>query len=315
MKNNLFLVVGEDNKLITFNLFKILNNINYDENNKIIYDMNNGNFVSVLDEASTISLFSSVKVIIVDNFDIDKLDDNEVNYLERYIKGNNKDVYFILIASKIDSRKKNYKIFKENFTVINVSNLDNNNDIYDYVIDVVNDKKYKMDRINIELFINKVGNDINNINNELNKLFTYKSDSKIISREDIDLLISDNIDNVIYEFTNAIIDNDYDKIKIMYDKFMLDNISIDYLITSVFGNFRACLIVKILNNKNMSNFDIAKIINKKEFYVKKTLDRLYGYTVDDLKKYINKLAMIDRNLKSGKDNVGKFELFLFDKEN
>ena len=247
MKNNLFLIVGEDNKLTTFNLFKILNNIEYDENNKIVYDMNNSDFISVLDEASTVSLFSSIKVIIVNNFDIDKLNDNEFNYLERYIKGNNKDVYFILMANKVDSRKKNYKIFKENFTIINISNLDSNNDIYDYVLNLVNDRGYKIDRINIETFINKVGNDINNINNELNKLFIYKIDSKEISRKDIDLLVSDNIDNVIYEFTNAIIDNDYDKIKIMYDKFLLDNIGIDYLIASVFGNFRTCLIIKTLN--------------------------------------------------------------------
>ena len=47
MKNNLFLIVGEDNKLVEFSLFKILDNIEYDNNNKIIYDMNNNNFIDV----------------------------------------------------------------------------------------------------------------------------------------------------------------------------------------------------------------------------------------------------------------------------
>ena len=42
-------------------------------------------------------------------------------------------------------------------------------------------------------------------------------------------------------------------------------------------------------NINVSNFVIAKFIGKKEFFVKKTLDRLYRYTIDDLASYIKKL--------------------------
>ena len=167
----------------------------------------------------------------------------------------------------------------------------------------------------MEYFISKVGNDINNINSELDKLFIYKNDSKEIVREDIDLLIFENIDNVIYEFTNAILDEDYNKIKMMYDKFMLDNVGIEYLISSIAGSFRTSLIVKEMNKQGVSNADIAKVINKKEFFVKKSLDRLYRYSLDDLKKYIIKLATIDRNIKCGKDNVGKFELFLMNKDN
>jgi len=168
--------------------------------------------------------------------------------------------------------------------------------------------------MNIEYFISKVGNDINNINSELDKLFIYKYDDKIINKEDIDLLVFDNIDSVIYEFTNAILDEDYDKVKSMYDKFMLDNISIDYLISTVSSSIRNSLIIKLLNKKNMSNFEIGKIIGKKEYFVKKTLDRLYRYSVDDLGRYINKLAKIDKEFKTGKDNVSRFELFLYEKD-
>ena len=150
--------------------------------------------------------------------------------------------------------------------------------------------------------------------NYIYKLFIYKIDDKKILRNDIDLLILDNIDNVIYEFTNAILDEDIDKVKLMYDKFMKDNISIDYLISSVAGSFRTNMILKLLYNKNMSNFEIGKVIGKKEYFVKKSLDRLYRYSLDDLKRYINRLAIIDRDFKMGKDNVSRFELFLFCKE-
>ena len=314
MKNNLFLLIGEDKKNIDFSIFNILDKIEYDDNNKITYDMNFCKFMDVLEEASMVSLFSSVKVIIVNNFVIDNLTDDEYSYLEGFVNSKNKDVYLILVSNKIDARKKSYKLFKDEFTIIEIDKIDNNN-IYDYVVDRIKSEGYKIDSYNIEYLLSKIGNDINNINNELDKLFIYKSDSKNICREDIDLLLFDNIDNVIYEFTNAILDDDIDKVKKMYDKFMIDNVSLDYLISSLGGSFKTSLIIKLLKSKNMSNFDIGKIIGKKEYFVKKSLDRLYRYSLDDLKKYIVKLSTIDRDFKSGKDNVGKFEFFLLMKDN
>ena len=313
MRGNLSLLIGENKQVIDFNIYEILNDIEYDDNNKIIYDMNVNSFMDVLEEASMVSLFSPVKVIIVNNFSNDNISDSELEYLERFINSKNKDVYLILIGNKIDGRKKNYKVFKDNFKIIDVDKVDNNN-IYEYVDNRIKDNGYKIDNYNIDYLLSKIGNDINNINSELDKLFIYKDSDKKINKEDIDLLILQNIDNVIYEFTNAILDEDIDKVKCMYDKFMLDNIGIDYLLSTVAGSFRTNLIIKLLYNKNMSNFEIGKVIGKKEYFVKKSLDRLYRYSLDDLKNYINRLAIIDRNIKMGYDNVGRFELFLFSKE-
>ena len=305
-----YLLIGNDTKKIDFNLFKILNDIKCDDNSKIVYDNNEIDFMTVLEEASMKSLFSSVKVIVLNNFNIDKISDYEYECFNKFIENNIDDVYLIFICDKIDARKKSYKIFKDNFSILELDKVDNLN-IIDYVKNRINDNGYKID--DIQYLCSKLGNDINNINNELDKLFMYKLDNKVINREDIDLLIFEDIENIIYEFTNAIMDNDYDKIKIMYDKFTLDNVGIDYLIVSIYNSFRMNYIIKYLYNKNMSYFDISKVINKKEFFVKKTLERLYGYSLYDLGKYINKLYDIDKNIKNGNDKINSFELFLFTK--
>ena len=270
-------------------------------------------FMDVIEEASMVSLFSKIKVIIVNNFVLDNLTEDELDYLEKFVNSKNSDVYIILISDKIDARKKSYKLFKDNFSIIE-ADKSNDSDLSKYIVDRIKDNGYKIDNYNVEYLLSKIGADINNINNELDKLFIYKSDDKNINREDIDLLVFNNIDNVIYEFTNAILDNDMDKVKLMYDKFMLDNVGVDYLISTIASSLRVSLIIKLLNNKNMTNSEIAKVIGKKEFFVKKSLDRLYRYTVNDLENFIVNLAIIDRNLKNGKDNVGRFDLFLFNRE-
>jgi len=167
----------------------------------------------------------------------------------------------------------------------------------------------------IDVFINKVGININNINLELNKLMLYKEQTKVITLEDINLLIKDNIDTVMYEFTNAFFDQDYNKLILMYDKFKKDNVSPDYLISSLAGSIKNSIIIKFLKSNGKTNLEISKIIGKKEFFVKKSLERLYRYTLDDLIDFQISLARIDSNLKSGKSNIDELVFFLLHKEN
>lgn len=313
MKNNLNLIIGDNLELVNFYLSEIMNKIGYEEEKKIEYDMSVSSLSDILDEASMISLFSNEKIIIGNDFNISNIKDEEIDYLDRYIKNINKDVYIILIASKIDTRLKNYRIFKDNFNVIDISKSKNDDNIYDFIKNYIKDNRYKIDKYNLDYLVSKLGNDINNIKLELSKIFMYKDNDNIIDRDTIDLLVADNIDNVIYEFTNAVLDRDYDKVSKMYDNFKMQNIGYDYLLVSLSNSFRQALIIKILYNKRKSNFEIAKIINKKEFYVKKMLERLYNYTEEDICMIINKLATIDREFKTGKNNIDMLELFLIGK--
>lgn len=314
MKNNLYLIVGEDQELINFYLNKIMKEIGLDEEKKINYDMNTSSISDILDEVSMISLFSSEKVVIGYNFDIGKINDNDRNYLIRYLNNNNSnDRYIILIAGKVDGRSKDYKIFKDKFKIIDLLQVDNGKDIYKYVEDYIKDRGYKIDKYNLDYLVELLGNDINNINNEIDKILLYLNDDKVISREVIDKLVSDNIDNIMYEFTNAVLDRDYENISKMYNDFKIENVGYDYLIGSLGNALRGALVIKILYNQGNSNNEIAKFIGKKEFYVKKMIERLYNYTVDDLCMMIDKLGIIDREYKSGKSNIDMLELYLLGK--
>ena len=314
MKNNLYLIVGEDQELINFYLNKIMKEIGLDEEKKINYDMNTSSISDILDEVSMISLFSSEKVVIGYNFDISKINDNDRDYLIRYLNNNNSnDRYIILIAGKVDGRSKDYKIFKDKFKIIDLLQIDNGKDIYKYVEDYIKDREYKIDKYNLDYLVELLGNDINNINNEIDKILLYLNDDKVISREVIDKLVSDNIDNIMYEFTNAVLDRDYEKISKMYNDFKIENVGYDYLIGSLGNALRGALVIKILYNQGNSNSEIAKFIGKKEFYVKKMIERLYNYAVDDLCMMIDKLGIIDREYKSGKSNIDMLELYLLGK--
>lgn len=311
--NNLYLIIGSNQEQINFYLYNILKDIDYLKENKITYDLTTSTLSDILDESSMMSLFSTTKIILGINFTLDKLSKNDIEYLTNYLKSPNKDAYIILIANKIDLRVKESKIFKDNFKVIDTTKTNNQEDTITYIKDYITNNNHQINSQNLEYLTNKLGTDIYNINNELDKIFTYLGKEKEITKDTIDLLINDKIDDIIYEFTNAILDNDYNKMIKMYQDLTRENIGSDYFIVSIANSFRQSLIIKILTNQYKSREEIAKVIGKKEFYIRKMQERLSNYTETDLTNYLNKLFIIDKNIKTGKSNFDMLELFLINK--
>ncbi len=308
---NVYLITGSNDSVISNTVSDILKQVNCDDNNKIIYNLKENTISDVIEEANTVSLFRSNKVILVYSSSIDKLDDEElIMYLNNY----NKDVYLIFIVEKSDARKKIVKLINEKGISIDSDNVDKSYN-KNYVVSYLKDNGYKMNSNVIECFLSRVSDNIDDIRNELDKLFIYKLDDKNISLDDVKLITYDNTDNIIYEFTNALLEKDENKAISMYHSFIDSNMAIDYILASIYNSYRTLYQIKELN-KNNSIRDISKTIGKKEYYVEKMLYRSMNYNDSELLDIIHTLAMIDKNYKSGLCNpVMEVELFILGKLN
>lgn len=308
---NVYLITGSNDSVINNTVSDILKQVNCDDNNKIIYNLKENTISDVIEEANTVSLFRSNKVILVYSSSIDKLDDEElIMYLNNY----NKDVYLIFIVEKSDARKKIVKLINEKGISIDSDNVDKSYN-KNYVVSYLKDNGYKMNSNVIECFLSRVSDNINDIRNELDKLFIYKLDDKNISLDDVKLITYDNTDNIIYEFTNALLEKDENKAISMYHSFIDSNMAIDYILASIYNSYKTLYQIKELN-KNTSIRDISKTIGKKEYYVEKMLYRSMNYNDNELLDIIHTLAMIDKNYKSGLCNpVMEVELFILGKLN
>lgn len=308
---NVYLITGSNDSVINNTVSDILKQVNCDDNNKIIYNLKENTISDVIEEANTVSLFRSNKVILVYSSSIDKLDDEElIMYLNNY----NKDVYLIFIVEKSDARKKIVKLINEKGISIDSDNVDKSYN-KNYVVSYLKDNGYKMNSNVIECFLSRVSDNINDIRNELDKLFIYKLDDKNISLDDVKLITYDNTDNIIYEFTNALLEKDENKAISMYHSFIDSNMAIDYILASIYNSYKTLYQIKELN-KNNSIRNISKTIGKKEYYVEKMLYRSMNYNDNELLDIIHTLAMIDKNYKSGLCNpVMEVELFILGKLN
>lgn len=312
--NNFYLIYGDDNGLVENQVTEIINKLNIDKDNIVTYSLNNTSMDDIILEASMFSMFGTNKVIVVNDANCfkDKVDNIEV--LEEYFDKYNHDNYLIFtLNGKPDTRKKVYKLMDKMGSVIAVKN--DRDYLYNYVNKYIIDNNYQMSSNNIIYFLSKVGSDINNIKNELDKLMIYKDNDHNILKEDIDEMVIVNIDDEIFALTDAVINGDISNSMRLYNFFINHNYEQVQIIALLGSQFHFLFQVKRLYNQGKYKDDIAKILEVHPYRVKLALGKIYSYSEELLLSYISKLADMDKNIKLGKIDKGlALELFLINKD-
>lgn len=308
--SNFYLLFGLDKSIIDNEFKNIVSELKISD--VVKYNGNELNILDLIEDASTISMFSSKKLIVIEdcsffktNRNIDKIDE-----LEKYFKHYNKNSYIIFIccSDKIDTRKKIYKLINTNGKVISCKRGDTNY-LNSFVDSYLGKNNYKME--DVKYFLSAVGSNLDNIKNELDKLFMYKLKDKVITNKDVDNIVIKSMEDEIFVLTDAIIAKDVSKSLMLLEEFLnksYDEIQIIMLLAS---QFRFLFQVKRLINKNKRYDEIAKILGVNPYRVKFTINKLYAYSEADLLNYIKELAKMDHDIKLGLIDKGlALELFI-----
>ena len=311
--NNFYLLYGRDKSVINNELDKIINKLGTED--IVRYSLLDTLIEDVVMDASTVSMFSNKKIIILDdavflcaNKTIDKIE-----VLEEYFNNYNRDSYLIFIVNKekVDTRKKIYKEIKNNGKIIECNKGDTNY-ISSYISDYVRDNGYKIE--SVKYFVDTVGTNLDNIKNELDKLFMYKLDSREITCEDIDLVVVKNQEDEIFSLTDAVILGDVKKSLMLLEEFLNKSYDEIQILSLLASQFRFLFQVKRLVNKNKRYDEIAKILEVNPYRVKFTINKLYTYTEDMLIEKIKDLWRIDHDIKLGiMDKRLAIEMFILGK--
>lgn len=311
-----YLLYGTDTSIIDREIDIIKEELSISDNDVIYYNIED--IKDIVDEALTISMFSPTKLIVIDStiYLSQKKDIEDINLLENYFNNYNPNSYLVFVSNSdnIDSRKKIVKFINSNGITKKVEA--NSEYLRDYVNDYLKKKNYKMSSMDINVFINRIGNNIDNIKNELDKLMLYKIEDKVINNSDIMLLTEENTDNSVYDLVSALLKNDNSKAIKLYKDFVINGMDPNQIIAIIASQIRLLFQVKRLYNSGKSNDEIAKILEFKSVYkVKYLLNDSYYYSEDTLIKYLSKLSDIDRDIKINNiDGNILLELFIASKD-
>ena len=311
---NFYLIYGLENYLIDEKVNEIINNNNYETEDIIRFNLDENSVNDLLIEASTVNMFSNKKLIICDNSSFlsssSKISEEELNNLSKYIENAFEDVkiVFIVREEKIDQRKKITKLIQKNSKVYECNKIDNYR-LNPYLYDYITSNGYSISSSSIDFLIEKVGYDLSNIIKELEKLFIYKDKDKKITREDIDSVITRNIDNNIFNLSNAIVNKEKSKIISIYNDLIKSGEDPIKLIVTLSNQIRLVLQVKLMRNSGYSENEIVNTLKEHPYRIKLAMNN--NYQVSELKRILLDLSNLDYDIVCG--NIDKYfalEMFL-----
>ena len=313
---NLYLIYGLENYLINEKIKEIVDKSKVETDNIINFDLDEDSIMSVLVEASTVGMFSDKKVLIVNNSNFlcanKSLSENELDELNKYIEHPFEDIMIIFVVreEKLDSRKKITKNLSKICKVYECNKIDSYN-MNNYLSNYIRDKGYSISSDSVDLIISKVGYELSNIINELDKLFIYKDTDKKIKKEDIENVITKNIEKNIFELTNAIINRNKDKIMEIYNDLILAKEDPIKLLVTLSNQLRLILQVKLMRRGGYSEKEIVTTLKEHPYRI--NLAMKSSFEINDLKKKMLKLSELDYKIVTGEvDKFFGFEMFLLE---
>ena len=113
----------------------------------------------------------------------------------------------------------------------------------------------------INYLLDNTGNDINRVSNELTKLLNYCYDSKVITNNDIDIVVLKKIDTNIFDLIDAIISKDKKKSLEIYEEMINYGEDTFKILIALANQIRLIYQVKVL--QSYANDEITKILNLK----------------------------------------------------
>jgi len=301
--SNVYLFYGEEKFLINFYIKKIENcvlNNNLEFNLKIFKE--NLNLESFEEYIETLPFFSDKKIIKILDFNIEKIKENDLDLFKKNIK--NLPEYVILIINTEINIKKTVKFakfltFLENCgNVIEVKKL-NFQVLKKQLISWAKKVNTDLPEDCAELMINRCGNDLENLKNELEKVCAFCEYGKV-KQEIIKKVTNFNIEYTAFSLSKDLISRNYLEVfkKI---NFLLSKKESAFFILNIINNLYLDIYrVKVALESRENYLDLIKFFDykKKEFRLNMAAQACSKISKNQINSCLKVIAEADINLKN-----------------
>ena len=310
----IYLLYGKEELLIQKEIDNIkkeneLNDLDVNE-----YELDTVSLKEALEDAETISFFHDKKAVILNHCTFltgttkKGIIEQPIALLEEYIKHPNPSTILILVvfSEKLDERKKIVKMLKKEVIVKELNQVANQEQ---FVKDLFHG--YQISRDDLNLFQKKVGNHLELLEQEAEKLKMASFQEKTITTELIQDITIQTIDLDIFGLIEAIVLKQKEKAMMMLDEMIKRGEEPLMILIMLANQFRIIYQAKELYQKGYTEKNIASMLSIHPFRIKKALEKGRMFSSEILLSYIKQLAELDYQIKNGGINKRMgLELFL-----
>ena len=284
----IYILVGDENYFAD-NIIKLLTSkVVTDDSKDFDYFKFYGNEISedqVIDAAKRFPLVGEYNLIVLkDAKNISKNFDKLTSYIE---SPNLKTILVLsFINQSLDKRKRIYSLSKKNGLAFESKKI-YDNQIFNWINEAALNKKINLHPKSIQIIIDFVGNNLSQIENELDKLKINSKPQDVIRPDEVESIIGFSKEYNFFELTKHIGKRDFTK-TIEIIEYMSTN-SVKYpltlLISSIFYFFNKLFLYHSIENKR----EASKIMGVNPYFIEEYKLASPNYSMKDISKIFNYL--------------------------
>lgn len=293
-----YLLFGEEAYLKIQYKNRLLKAMNPDDDtmNFAMFEGKNIDPKEIISLADTMPFFADYRTILIQNSGFFK---NANDEMCDYFKGSpSETTRFLFVESEVDKRNRFYKIIKEYGSAVEFQ-LQDEEYLKAFVGKFLQNNNFKITLNDALYLIDRTGNDLGNMKLELEKLVNYAYGRDVITRADIDAIVTRRAANHIFEMMDAIALKQQKKaLDMYYDLIALKESPIGILVLLT-RHFNKLLQTKDLRSRGYSNGDIAKKVAIVPYYIGKYIDQASRFKEETLIAALTDCADTEDKVKKG----------------
>lgn len=303
IKNNtykkVYLLYGEENYLKKQYKEKLKKSICGDDTmNYSYFDGKNTSIKDIIAISETLPFFADRRLIVAKDTGFLKNSNEE---LADYIKNIPETTTIVFVETEVDKRNKVYKSIKDTGYICEMQRQTTQT-LEEWIVGILASENKKITKSTLATFIEKVGQDMENISNEIEKLICFTGDRQVIEKEDIEAICTEQITSKVFDMIDALgYKNRTKALDIYYD--LISNkeapLMILYMITR---QFNIMLQVMELKAQGLDSKLMAQKMGMAPFIVTKTLKQISNFKYKSVKEALYEGVELEEKIKLGNIN-------------
>ncbi|MCD6093714.1 MAG: DNA polymerase III subunit delta [Candidatus Omnitrophica bacterium] len=295
---NLYLINGEDEFLKKEETKKIedalFSSPTQKDFNYAVFDAREADIEEIIKLARFLPWQVSRRLIVVNN--IEYLKSHQRDVLISYLKHPSSHTILVLTSTKIDRREKLYQAISKAGRIINIRLSSWR--VEQWIKQEFRKYGKEISPADSSLLKEKVGTDIQSLNQNIAKLILYTGERKEIKREDIEDVVSKSNLNTVFDLTTAIGKKDKKSALNILNNLFYQGKKIGEIMGMLFWQINRLQRGKrILEHGERER--LTQELNISSFYVDDFINSTDNFSFSELKKDIGLLAEADLQIKRG----------------
>jgi len=261
----------------------------------------------IIDLAETIPFLAERRIIIIENSGFCK---GQCDGLPEYLDELPEYLCLVFVESEVDKRSRMYKAVNKHGRVTEFTIQDDRR-LMQWVLGIISKDNKKITQRDMELLLSKTGNDMGNIEKEVEKLLCYTIGKDVITGEDIEAICTTQISNKIFDMIKAMSERRQQRaLELYYDLLSLKESPMRILFL-MSRQFNLILQAKELAESGYSPNDMARKMGVQSFVVRNYQSFARQYQRQQLRAALEEFVSTEEDVKSGRLNdVISVELLL-----